>query len=282
MHPSFEQFVAALRDPSLRAGIGLVVDDADAAALLTRQDWASDYYHKWLALFPVAAAAAAAPPAAAPPATAPPAPSPAVVLTPPPAPTTWQTAPAASRVPSRAKVPLVIAASVLGVLLLTAGAVGVYTGLISTTPVAQHSSVSSGSSSGTSSGTSTGSSAGSTAGTGPSAPATTAAQNPAVGSDTHGLTPEEYQLMDAAAAPSGHSIEEEIAHGLSDAQLRSEADLFETQIKSTCTAAAAYPQGIENATFKASFIAGYAVQVHITTEQATAVYTALVNYCLSI
>ncbi|MES1170485.1 MAG: hypothetical protein ABUL47_07345, partial [Leifsonia sp.] len=61
MHPSFEQFVAALRDPAQRPGIGLAISDQDAAALLTNASWANDYYARWIELFPPATPAPTAP-----------------------------------------------------------------------------------------------------------------------------------------------------------------------------------------------------------------------------
>jgi hypothetical protein len=52
MHPSFEQFDAALRTPERRAAIRLTITDADAASLLTRDDWAHEYYSQWVGMFP--------------------------------------------------------------------------------------------------------------------------------------------------------------------------------------------------------------------------------------
>lgn len=133
MHPSFEQFVAALRDPSQRPAIGLVIGDADAASLLTNQDWAMDYFHKWLALFPAATAATQPTAAFA-------APEPAPVLTPAPqaAPESVRTpapaissAPAVSNVPEASapatprgsRVPLLVVGTVLGAVVLAVLAV---------------------------------------------------------------------------------------------------------------------------------------------------------------
>ena len=282
MHPSFEQFVAALRDPALRSGIGLVIGDSDAAALLTRQDWANDYYYKWLALFPLAAAAAAATPAGIPAsepvaasvfdAGAPPSSGP--LAGPPPlgaAPVTrdplagrpaaggaplWQTAPAASRIPSSAKVPLIVGASVLGAVLVAVLGVTVGGGLITAAATSHPVALSTPSS------------------VTPPATATADAEP-----DTHGLTREEYDLLEAVVAPSGHSVEEAVAHGTTDAELRVTADQLKVQLADTCTGASKVPQGFDNAAYKAAFIAGYSVQQKVTPEQATVIYTALAGYC---
>ena len=49
-HPSYEQFYAALADPSRRPLIGLVITDDDAWSLLENDEWARDYYDEWVAL----------------------------------------------------------------------------------------------------------------------------------------------------------------------------------------------------------------------------------------
>jgi len=90
MHPSFEQFVAALRDPAQRPGIGLSISDADATTLLTRADWAQDYYSRWIALFPAAAVA--------------PTPAPAATVDAPPA---WAATPK-RRMPSAARIAVIV------------------------------------------------------------------------------------------------------------------------------------------------------------------------------
>ena len=54
MHPSFEQFDAALRTPERRAAIRLTITDADATSLLTRDDWVHEYYSQWIGMFPPA------------------------------------------------------------------------------------------------------------------------------------------------------------------------------------------------------------------------------------
>lgn len=51
-HPSFEEFYAALADPSRRPLIGLVISDDDAWSLLENDEWARSYFDDWLALAP--------------------------------------------------------------------------------------------------------------------------------------------------------------------------------------------------------------------------------------
>ena len=69
MHPSFEQFVAALRAPEQRGSIRLAISDEDAASLMSRDDWARDYYAQWIGMFPAepAETVTAVPASAAPP-----------------------------------------------------------------------------------------------------------------------------------------------------------------------------------------------------------------------
>ena len=47
---TFVQFVEALVEPEKRAGIGLVITDADAAALIGNKEWAENYFAQWVAL----------------------------------------------------------------------------------------------------------------------------------------------------------------------------------------------------------------------------------------
>jgi len=49
-HPSYEEFYAALADPSRRPLIGLVITDDDAWSLLENDEWAREYYDEWVAL----------------------------------------------------------------------------------------------------------------------------------------------------------------------------------------------------------------------------------------
>jgi len=49
-HPSYEEFYAALADPSKRPLIGLVITDDDAWSLLENDEWARDYFDEWVAL----------------------------------------------------------------------------------------------------------------------------------------------------------------------------------------------------------------------------------------
>ncbi len=59
MHPTFAQFVEALRTPALRPSIRLVISDEDATRLLSDDTWMRDYYAQWIALFPTATTSAA-------------------------------------------------------------------------------------------------------------------------------------------------------------------------------------------------------------------------------
>jgi hypothetical protein len=153
-------------------------------------------------------------------------------------------------------VPLIIAGSVLGVVLLTVLAVTIGGPLITAAAKTSPLAVS-------------------------TAPATSPTAIADAAPETHGLTPEEYQLMEAVVAPSGHSVEEAIAQGTTDAELRVIADKLKLQLADTCTGAQKVPQGFDNPAFKAAFIAGYTVQEKVTAEQATVIYTALGDYCLS-
>jgi hypothetical protein len=56
MHPSFVQFVDALRTPAHRSAIRLVITEEDATRLLSNDTWMRDYYTQWIALFPAATA----------------------------------------------------------------------------------------------------------------------------------------------------------------------------------------------------------------------------------
>ena len=56
MHPSYAQFVDALRTPALRPSIRLVITDEDATSLLSNDTWMRDYYTQWIALFPASTA----------------------------------------------------------------------------------------------------------------------------------------------------------------------------------------------------------------------------------
>ena len=49
-HPSYEEFYAALADPSKRPLIGLLITDDDAWSLLENDEWARDYFDEWVAL----------------------------------------------------------------------------------------------------------------------------------------------------------------------------------------------------------------------------------------
>lgn len=254
--PTFDQFVAALRDPTLRGQIGLVIDDADAATLLSRQDWANDYYTKWLSLFPAAAAAAAASPASVPPSV----PVSAGVFDSPttapdygPPPVVWATPEAASRTPSAAKVALIVVGSVVAACVLVAVGVGALRQFVLTD-----------------------------AGTTPATRSTTSAASPSATADAisfHGLTGTEYAVFEAVLIPQGHSLEEAVENGATDAQLRSTFDKLSVGFTTACAQSKSVPSGFENASFRHSFIAGYESTQKVTDEQAGAVYDALGDYC---
>ena len=123
-HPSYEDFYAALADPSRRPVIGLVISDDDAWSLLENDEWARDYYAEWLALAPTDRSTDAAPPAPPEPVPAEPA-TPVLLVEPTPAP---------AAVPARSGLPRwATAAIVVGAAVVLLGAVGVgalvYTGV---------------------------------------------------------------------------------------------------------------------------------------------------------
>lgn len=267
--PTFEQFVASLRDPSLRAGIGLVIDDTDAAALLTRQDWASDYFYRWLAMFPAAAAAAAAPPATAPP-TAPVSAEVFASAAPGAVPDAaeqstarlgapdaqpWEAATRGPRIPSALRRPLLIVGSAVVVAALVAIGLSVYSTVIreavAAAPIAQHSR--------------------------PSGTATTGTTTNA--DYFHGLTRPEYDLLEAVLAPQGHTLEEAVSQGSTDSALRAMLTQASASLDRTCTQAESTPDGFDSSVLKASFIAGYKVAAKATDTQADATYAALAEYC---
>ena len=258
MHPSFEQFVAALRDPQLRSAIGLVIGDTDANALLTRQDWAADYYHKWLALFPIAAAMPVDPataPAAEPVAASVfPARASTVTVAPPAeAHTSWAKKP----IPRWSRVPLIILGSLVGSVMLVGYLLGQYHNAVdaaaTSRPLIAHSTPV------------------------PSSSAT----DVAVPVGKYGLTGPEYELLDAVLVSENHSVDELVARGTTDAELRALADQVAAKTTKTCTDGKSLPDGFENATFKASFIAGYVVSAKVAPDQAARVFSALATYCLS-
>jgi hypothetical protein len=259
MHPSFEQFVSALRDPSQRAAIGLTISDADAASLLTRQEWATDYYHQWLAMFPAAAtpvaaaeSAVAQPPAPAdfgpPPQSGPP----QFSATPIDAPTTQLGSPA--RMPSRLKGLLIIGGSVVGAAVLVAVGIGVYSGVMagstSHRPVA---------------GSSTSASA-----------SASAAPLPA---DLHGLSARAYPLMEAVFESEDRTIPEMVAAGMSDDRLRSLADTVVPEADTACKVAAKLPKGFDDPSYRSSFIAGYISTSKVSSDKASKVFDAIADYC---
>jgi hypothetical protein len=55
MTTTFEQFENALRDASLRPGIGLIINDEEAGALLSNAEWSTSYFEQWSAMTPVEA-----------------------------------------------------------------------------------------------------------------------------------------------------------------------------------------------------------------------------------
>ncbi len=273
MHPSFEQFVAALSDPALRASIGLSIGDADAAALLTNQDWAGDYYEKWIALFPVAAAtpAAAIPAAAATAAAMEPAPAPIwasaypaassdpfgppPTLSVPAAEPTWTSSPRASRRRGGVRTPILVVGSVVVVLALVVLGVNVVPSFFS--------SVQAGSKSITFS-------------TKPTASATAAA----LPENTHGLTAREYPLIEAVLEAQGSSIPVLVAGGMTDTSLHTVSEQFLPVADQAC-AGAAKIGGFGNATYRASFITGYTSTGKISAAAASTVYDAIARYCES-
>ena len=258
MHPSFEQFVAALREPAQRPGIRLSISDEDAAALLTRADWANDYYSRWIALFPAAAVvpAAAPTPSFGPPPNALPsvAPAPAFNLAAADAPV-WAAAPR-RRLTSPARI-AIIAVITIAALWAVAGVVNLALAATHTaaTAIVNAPRTATTPSSGASSGTQ---------------------DDPVV---FHGLTQTEYDLIEAVLAPQGHTLEQAVAQGADDAELQGIAVSTESSTAKTCSDGKALDNGFENATFRASFIAGYEVAQKATPEQAAAVYDSLAAYC---
>lgn len=241
MHPSFEQFVSALRDPSQRASIGLSISDTDAAALLTRHEWAIDYYHQWLAMFPAVATATPAP----------------VDYGPPPGAATPQFATSttpigrAARMPSGVARLLIIGGSAIGAVLLVVGGVSAYSAVMAAS--VSHHSVAVGS------------------------PTSTAAVP--LPDDLHGLTAREYPLMESVFESEDRTIPEMSAQGMTDDRLRSLADTILPQADKACTDAAHLQNGFDNPTYKASFIAGYVTTSKVTPDKAAKVYDAIASHC---
>jgi len=247
MHPSFEQFVSALRDPSQRAAIGLSIGDADAAALLTRQDWAIDYYHQWLAMFPASAApqAAAVADFGPPPAVASAQP---VTSAPFGAATTQFGAPA--RVSSGVKRLLIIGGSAVGVVLLAVVGISVYSGIMAgTVSHAPH-----------------------------ALPSTSASAAP-LPDDLHGLSAREYPLIESVFESEDRSIPGMVAAGMTDDRLRSLADTVVPQADTACTVAAKLPKGFDDPSYRSSFIAGYISTAKVAPEKAGLVFDAIAAYC---
>lgn len=247
MHPSFEQFVDALRDPAQRPGIGLSISDQDAATLLTNADWANDYYARWIALFPPAAAAPAPSPFGPPPTVAPREPFRSTAADAP----LWATS-------GRRSLPSPVRIAIISVLALVAIAVvaGAINEVRAVTAVATGAR---------------------TPGAPPSSDSGTADQDDPV--VFHGLTKTEYDLLEAILAPQGHTLEQAVANGTDDAELHGLAVRTQTTTAKTCSDGEALDNGFGNATFRASFTAGYEQAQKATPAQATAVYDALAAYC---
>lgn len=292
MHPSFEQFVAALRDPEQRAGIGLSISEEDASTLLTRADWATDYYSRWIALFPAAAAepepepAPPAPPAVAPePAVVPAAAVPAAVVpaafvpaaeAPAATPTTSPFGPPPGAAPTASGYGAVdtqswappprrklSAARIAVITVLSLVALSVLAGVLNEVLVVTRTSAT-------------------TPGKTPAA----AAPSPSASTDGkadpvvfHGLTQTEYDFLEAALAPQGHTLEQVVAQGADDAALHEIAVNAESSMGKTCRDGEALDNGFDNAAFRASFLAGYESAQKATPEQATKVYDTLAAYC---
>lgn len=256
MHPSFEQFVEALRDPAQRPGIGLSISDADASTLLTRADWANDYYSRWIALFPPIAA------------------EPAPVLTssasefgPPPSAAATQgpgfvavdapdwgakprrTLPSPARIAIIAVLTVVVLAVVAGVIYEVQAVTRTPVATAAKTPAAVAS---------------------------PSSGASTGTNDPVV---FHGLTQSEYDLMEAVLAPQGHTLEEAVQQGTTDEKLRELVTAATAETAKSCSDGEALPGGFTNAVFRASFIAGYVTGQGASQDQASDVYDALANFC---
>jgi hypothetical protein len=242
VHPSFEQFVAALRDPSLRASIGLTISDGDAASLLTRQDWATDYYHQWLALFPAAKHAPAAAADFGPP--------PQIAAPPPYADLTQFGS--AARVPSGVKRLLIIGGSVVGAVLLVVVGVSAYAA-VKAGSVSHHA----------------------VAGSSASASASAAP----LPDDLHGLSAREYPLMEAVFESEDRTIPGMVAQGMTDDKLGSLRDTIVPEAERACTEATRLRNGFDDPTYKASFIAGYVSTSKVTPDKAAKVYDAIAAYC---
>ncbi len=262
MHPRFEEFVAALRDPALRAPIGLSIGDADAAALLTRYDWATDYYDRWLAMFPVATAASAESPRVPEPvsvsafavASADPF-GPPPVLNAPVATPEWEVAPAASRIPTSARSLIIVAGSLLVAVVLVVTALNVWSSVFRSAVASRPAAVRS------------------------STTATTVADD--VPADTHGLTDREYRLMEVIFESEKHTIPAATAAGMSDSRLRSLTDTVNAEAGKTCASTASISDGFDNPVYRASFIAGYTVSAKVGPDVAATVYQAISHYCAS-
>ena len=265
MHPSFEQFVAALRDPAQRPGIRLSISDEDAGTLLTRADWANDYYSRWIALFPAAAAPAAVVPAAAvAPAAVVPAAAPPPSFGPPPSaapasafhlaavdPPAWA-APPRRRLPSAARI-AIIAVVTIAALWAVAGVINV---VLATTHTAA-----------------------ATIASGPRA--TTSPPAAVLPDDLHGLSVREYPLMESVFESEDRTIPGMAAQGMTDDQLRTLTDTIVPQADKACTDTAGIQNGFDNPTYKASFIAGYITTSKVTPDKAAKVYDAIATYCLN-
>ena len=258
MHPSFEQFVAALRDPAQRPGIRLSISDEDAGTLLTRADWANDYYSRWIALFPAAAVVPAATPTPSygPPPSAAPAPAYGLAAADAPA---WAAAPR-RKLPSAARI-AIIAVVTIAALWAVAGIINVVqaTTRVSATTIATGPGAATSPSSGTGSGSGSGTQG-----------------DPVV---FHGLTQTEYDLIEAVLAPQGHTLEQAVAQGADDAALQRIEISAESSMAKTCSDGEALDNGFGNATFRASFIAGYEVAQKATPAQAAQVYDSLAAFC---
>lgn len=240
VHPSFEQFVAALRDPSQRASIGLSISDSDAASLLTRQDWATDYYHQWLALFPAAGQAPAAVADFGPP--------PRVAAPQPYADLTQFGSPA--RVPSGLKRLLIIGGSAVGAVLLVVVGVSAYSAVVAGS-VSHHSVAGS----------------------------VTSASAAPLPDDLHGLSAREYPLMEAVFESEDRTIPGMAAQGMTDDKLRTLTNTIVPEAERACTDTAKLQNGFDNPSYKASFIAGYISTSKVTPDKAAKVYQAIAEYC---
>ncbi|MEO7722129.1 MAG: hypothetical protein ABIS08_09465 [Pseudolysinimonas sp.] len=258
MHPSFEQFVAALRDPAQRPGIGLSISDEDASTLLTNATWANDYYGRWIALFPTVVAAPAPSPAPAPV----PSPSPAQSPSPfGPPPSVAADAQVWAALPKRT-LPAPARIAIITVLTLVALSVvaGVINGVRAVTRAPQATSA--------------------TAPAGvapPSSGASASGQgDPVV---FHGLTQTEYDLLEAVLAPKGETLEQAVAQGADDAQLQRVAVNAESSMAKTCREGEAIDNGFHNVTYRAAFLATYVATQKVTPAQAVVVYDAVAAYC---